>query len=240
MSEAPIGKRAANRERTRTDLAAAAMELFDERGFDDTTVDEIAAVAGVSRRTLFRHFPTKADIVFADHPDRIVRLDQFLHAAGAERRLLDVVLDSAVATIPSFVDPADFYLRRHRLLKRTPELRYREQAYGLQYTRVLARYLRPRLARLGLDDDVDILSDALSASIVTVVNRAQRVWAASEGEIDAEAVTVDGVEILRRAFGPIIHPRDPNPGAGTVIVMNADGSSSPDVVRRLQSILDRA
>lgn len=238
MPEAPIGKRAANRERTRTDLAAAAMELFDERGFDDTTVDEIAAAAGVSRRTLFRHFPTKSDIVFADHPDRIVRLDRFLHTAPPERLLLDIVLDSAVATIPSFVDPADFYLRRHRLLKRTPELRYREQAYGLQYTRVLARFLRPRLARLDLDDDPNILSDALSASIVTVVNRAQRVWAATNGDTDAEAVTIDGVQILRRAFGPLIHPADSGAGAATVIVMNADGTTSPDVVRRLQSILD--
>lgn len=234
------GKRAANRERVRSDLATAAIDLFERHGFDQVTVDEIADAAGVSRRTIFRHFPTKSDIVFADHPERIRRLEQFLDAADPERSPLEVVLASAVATIPSFLDPAGFFLARHRLLKHTPELRVREQAYGLEYTRVLARYLRPRLRELGHDDhQVDVLGDVISASVVTVVNRAQRRWSVAHGETDAIQLTRDGVATLRSAFGPLVDGRaGDSSGRPTVIVMNTDGAVPDDVVSRLSTILE--
>jgi len=235
MTVAPGGKRAANRERVRGELAVAAMHLFDEHGFDTITVDEIADAVGISRRTLFRHFPTKSDIVFADHPDRIVRLREFLVSADPDQSPLDVTLASAVDTIPSFTDPADFYLLRYRLLKLTPELLVREQAYGVQYTRVLARYLRPELAALGVEDDAALLGDALASSIVTVVNRAQRKWAASGGAVDAVAVTSAGVAMLKRAFGPLVHPNSSS--GSTVIVMSKEGISPEDLVQRLESVL---
>lgn len=234
------GKRAANRERVRSDLAGAAIDLFERRGFDRVTVDEIADAAGISRRTIFRHFPTKSDIVFADHPERIRRLGEFLDAADPERSPLDVVLAAAVATIPSFLDPAGFFLARHRLLKHTPELRVREQAYGLEYTRVLARFLRPRLRALGhAEDDVDVLSDVIAASVVTVVNRAQRRWSVANGDADAVELTRNGLESLRRAFGPLVDRQPANaPSGATVIVMNADGAVTDDVVSRLSTIFD--
>jgi AcrR family transcriptional regulator len=51
-------------QRTRADIAEAAVALFLERGFDETTMDDLAAAAGVSRRTAYRHFPSKDDLVF--------------------------------------------------------------------------------------------------------------------------------------------------------------------------------
>ena len=51
--------------RIRATLIEQAMHLFAERGYDDVTVDEIAAASGISRRTLFRYFATKGDVVFA-------------------------------------------------------------------------------------------------------------------------------------------------------------------------------
>lgn len=51
------------------DLAAVAITLFNEVGFDETSMEDIADAAGVSRRTVYRHFPTKADLVF-EHPRR--------------------------------------------------------------------------------------------------------------------------------------------------------------------------
>lgn len=239
MTDASTGKRAAKRQRTQSDLAAAAIRLFEEYGFDDISVDEIADAAGVSRRTLFRHFPTKADIVFADHPERIRRLAEYLDASSPSSSPLEVVLSSALATIPSFADPADFFLARHRLLKSTPELLVREQAYGLQYTSVLSRFLRGRLVDLDIPAaDIGILSDTLGAGVVTVVNRAQRRWSSSNGEIDMHATTTAGLDVLRRAFGPMIDGQVASPVSPTVIVMNSDGETS-DVVERLHSIFDR-
>lgn len=239
MGTGPNGKRAANKTRVRDELAAAALELFERQGFADTTVDEIADAAGVSRRTLFRHFPTKADVIFADHPERIIRLEEYLRAASPDASPLDVVIGSATATIPSFVEPADYFLARHRLLKDTLELRLREQAYGLRYTGVLAQFLRRRLRETDVDvADVNALSDMIAAAVVTVVNRAQRTWSASDGRSDAVETTAIGLGMLRQAFDPLVNPRSTAASGATVIVMNTEGAVPPDVVKRLSSIFD--
>ena len=64
MTPTPIRDRKARDTRTR--IAAAALDLFVSRGFAETTIDQIAAAAGVGRRTIFRHFATKEAILF-DH-----------------------------------------------------------------------------------------------------------------------------------------------------------------------------
>ncbi len=55
-----------------SEIAAVALELFAERGFEETTVEDIAAAVGVGRRTLFRYFPSKNDMVWGDF-DRVLR-----------------------------------------------------------------------------------------------------------------------------------------------------------------------
>jgi len=79
MSSDLSGRR---REQTRSEIADAAMELFLARGFDDTTMDDVAEAAGVSRRTAYRYFPAKEELVF-EHPRRW--LEQF-SASLAERQ----------------------------------------------------------------------------------------------------------------------------------------------------------
>lgn len=65
---------------TRDEVAKIAIELFTEVGFDETSMDDVAEHAGVSRRTVYRHFATKADLVF-EHPHRW--LDHFRSVLGS-------------------------------------------------------------------------------------------------------------------------------------------------------------
>ena len=67
-----MNRREKQRLETRRMLAEHALRLFQEQGFDETTVEEIAAAAGVSHRTFFLHFATKAAAAFPDHEDRVV------------------------------------------------------------------------------------------------------------------------------------------------------------------------
>ncbi|MFJ7204301.1 TetR/AcrR family transcriptional regulator [Streptomyces sp. NPDC098789] len=71
------GLREAKKQRTRQQLAATALELFLERGFDAVSVADIAAAAEVSKPTLFRYYPSKEDLLldrFADHQDEAARV----------------------------------------------------------------------------------------------------------------------------------------------------------------------
>lgn len=78
MSDEPgRGLRESKKQRTRRELADAALALFLERGFDEVSVADVAAAAQVSKPTLFRYFATKEDLVldrFADHQDEAARI----------------------------------------------------------------------------------------------------------------------------------------------------------------------
>ena len=78
--ERPSAREAQRRESRRA-LQAAATELVRQRGFAAVTVDDVAAAAGVSRRTFFNHFPTKAAALFDPDPEDTGRLTDLLAAA---------------------------------------------------------------------------------------------------------------------------------------------------------------
>src|SRR6478735_4898687 len=103
MTDAPTGLRAQRKEETRAAIRDAAFRLFAEQGFEATTVDDIARAADVSPRTFFRYFPTKDDVVFADHPERIERLRQALLDRPADEPVLASVRE-AILTLADDID----------------------------------------------------------------------------------------------------------------------------------------
>jgi len=86
----PAGRRERNAARTRTAITDAARRLFDAHGYDGTTVEQIAEEADVAPRTIFRYFPTKESILFAEFED-------------VRRGILER-LDAAYATEPAGAD----------------------------------------------------------------------------------------------------------------------------------------
>jgi AcrR family transcriptional regulator len=82
------GRSAAGRAELRRDLVAAAVELFHARGYDDTTIDDIAAAAGTTRQTFYQHFPSKAALM----KELITAVNQILIAQDDPR--LSVVVQS--------------------------------------------------------------------------------------------------------------------------------------------------
>jgi AcrR family transcriptional regulator len=72
----PEGLRARKKRQTRAAIAAAAMELFQSRGFDAVTIADVAAAADVSRKTVFNYFPAKEDLVFEAGQERRAALVQ--------------------------------------------------------------------------------------------------------------------------------------------------------------------
>ena len=77
-------------------IEKVALELFRERGFDETPVEEIAAAAGISRRTFFRYFGSKNDIVFANFELLLQELEGWLSAQPDDRPMFEVIADAVM------------------------------------------------------------------------------------------------------------------------------------------------
>jgi len=83
---------------SRQDVARAALDLFARQGYDETTVDEIAAAVGISRRTFFRYFESKPDVVWGEFDAELGRLRDRLAEASDAEPLMEVLRRSVVAT----------------------------------------------------------------------------------------------------------------------------------------------
>jgi AcrR family transcriptional regulator len=125
-------------------LERAAMELYRERGFDETTVAEIAGRAGLTERTFFRYFADKREVLFWG----AAALKEFLvHAvAGAPDSTapIDAVAAALEATSASFEERRDFARQRQALIASHPELQERELIKLASLAAAIAEALRRR------------------------------------------------------------------------------------------------
>lgn len=108
-------------------LREAAMALYAERGYDGTTVAEIADRAGVTARTFFRHFADKREVLFAGSEQLERHMVEALAGAPADASPMEAVTAAVLATAAFFDDiRRDYSRRRAAVITSTPELRERE------------------------------------------------------------------------------------------------------------------
>ncbi|MBB5914847.1 AcrR family transcriptional regulator [Nocardia transvalensis] len=120
-----------------------ALRLFAEKGYEATTVDEIAEAAGISRRTFFRQFRSKEDVVFADHEAQLAQARAYLSAAQDDP--WDAVCEAVVGVFERFTQTRELAARRYRVVRQVPALRDREIVTVFRYERLFTDYLRQRL-----------------------------------------------------------------------------------------------
>src|SRR6516165_8453447 len=107
-------------------LQEAALALFSERGFDQTTAAQIAARAGVTERTFFRHFADKREVLFGGSELLKERIVRGVAGAPADEGPLEAVargLDAAASMLGEF--RRDLSAQRHAVIAANPELRER-------------------------------------------------------------------------------------------------------------------
>lgn len=106
-------------------IAQVALRLFERNGFEAVTMEEVAKAASVSRRTLFRHFPSKADLVWAGM-DEVLGVLKSLAAPLEGRKLMlrSIVSELFVPVLTMLDEPtmAEFARRRLKLIVATPTL----------------------------------------------------------------------------------------------------------------------
>ncbi len=132
---------------TRAELEQVALELFAERGFDETTVDDIASAAGIGRRTLFRYYSSKNDLVWGEFDAGLCALRRHLAATDPDRPLLDALREAVLAFNTLDAEQEPWHRDRMALILRVPAL----QAHGtLRYAAwrdVVAEHVADRLGQ---------------------------------------------------------------------------------------------
>ncbi|WIV53082.1 TetR family transcriptional regulator [Amycolatopsis nalaikhensis] len=131
-------------EEARRRLQQAALDLYRERGFDRTTTAEIAARAGVTERTFFRHFPDKREVLFGGEADLRAALTQAVADAPDGLPPLDVLLRAFRGAARILEDNRPFSEPRLAVIAATPALRERELAKHASLTAALGEALRQR------------------------------------------------------------------------------------------------
>lgn len=136
---------------SRVELELVARELFSERGFEATTVDDIAGAAGIGRRTFFRYFASKNDVVWGDFDRGLAELGRRLAGGGRSRPLLDVLREAVLAF--NVLDDADVAWHRERmtLILEVPALQAHSTLRYAAWRGVVADFVAGRLG-LAVDD----------------------------------------------------------------------------------------
>lgn len=122
-------------------MQSAALALVSERGFDAVTVDDVAAAAGVSRRTFFNHFPTKAAALFDPHPDDAEQLVQLLEGVDVSAGVWPALREVCLA----FVRGQDDVLAVRRRLVEDAELDAYHRTAHLHVGQAFDRWLADQL-----------------------------------------------------------------------------------------------
>ncbi|MDL4815447.1 acyl-CoA-like ligand-binding transcription factor [Actinomadura opuntiae] len=187
---------------TRRMLQEQAMRLFLEKGFEATTVEEIAAAAGVSHMTFFRYFPTKEDVV--DYDDYDQTLAERIAARPSGEPPLDMIRHALTQDDQVAPDPAERegMLTRMRLVLDTPALRARSWEHKNADERLIAGALA---AHPGHDPDA-LHTRVIAAAAVAAMTAAFRAWAENDGRQDLRELIDAAFDILS---DPRAEPRSP-------------------------------
>ncbi|MDN3356257.1 helix-turn-helix domain-containing protein [Actinomadura sp. DC4] len=191
--------RAQRRAETQRVIQGHAVRLFTERGYGATTVTDVAEAAGVSPMTVYRHFPTKEDLVLVDQRGRLVA-ERIAASSAAEplvRRIGGALVDAAAALTggargDGLTAEERFLLARLRLMISTPALRAKhlDGHYALQQAIVEA---------LGVTEpEAAFQAQAAASACLAALHTALVRWAGDDGRTELPGLIA---KALAAAFG---------------------------------------
>jgi mycofactocin system transcriptional regulator len=157
---------------SRTELEQVAFGLFAARGFEQTTIDDIAAAAGIGRRTFFRYFPSKNDIPWGMFELELERMRIRLKACPRQVPLMDAIREALVDF--NRVDPSQipWHRRRMQLILRVPALFAHSTLRFAAWRQVVAEFVAERA---GTRPD-DLAPQAIAHAVLGVAVAAYEQW----------------------------------------------------------------
>jgi AcrR family transcriptional regulator len=177
------GLRDRARRAVRTEVAAVALELFARQGFDNTTIEQIAAAAGLSRSSFFRYFATKEDVVLGGLEERGKTLREALVARPDDEPPWQALRAAFETIVRANTDDRDRALRLATMLAHTPSLRAWHAEKQVRWQALLVPELARRMGHP--DDDLgDPVPRAVVAAALACLDAAVQAWRASPDGTD--------------------------------------------------------
>jgi AcrR family transcriptional regulator len=211
-------------------LAEAAFDLFNEHGYEQTTVDDIAERAGLGRATFFRHYRSKEDVIFPDHDRLLGQVRDRLRSTGHDTALA-AVSDAVRLVLLHYLDEGDLARRRYALTSTVPALRDREIVSVARYQRLFREYIAEWMAGQGESDALQ--AELMAAAVAAAHNHVLRRWLRGDstdpvGEVDAA---------MRHVIS-LFTSRAPGPGDGTTVVAFRTGQPLETVLPAIRHLIE--
>jgi TetR/AcrR family transcriptional regulator, regulator of mycofactocin system len=141
---AEVGRAGRRRVTSRAELEHVAFDLFGRQGFERTTIDDIAAAAGIGRRTFFRYFPSKNDVAWGDFDKELSRMRAQLKSVSRRTPLMDAIRVAIVDFNRIDPDQVRWHRRRMDLILRTPALQAHSTLRYAAWREVIAEFVADR------------------------------------------------------------------------------------------------
>jgi mycofactocin system transcriptional regulator len=190
---------------SRVELEAAAFRLFATKGFDDTSVDDIAAAAGIGRRTFFRYYASKNDLVWGDFDGELARFRAWLAAADAGEPVMRCVRRAVVEFNRYPPEQAAPHRERMALILNVPSLRANSTLRFVQWRGVIADFVA---GRLGSAPD-DLYPAVIGHCALGAALAAYEAWLRDE-KADLTTLLDEALAVLTSGFAAT---REPGPAA---------------------------
>jgi len=177
------------------ELSHLALELFAERGFEATTIDDIAAAAGIGRRTFFRYFTSKNDLPWGDFDSQLEGMRELLAKTPDDVPLMEAVRISVIEFNRLPPDEIPYHRRRMELILRVPSLIAHSTLRYTSWRQVVAEFAARRLCV----PENSLQPQAIAWAALGIALSAYEQWLADE-DADLTELLDCSLQMLNRGF----------------------------------------
>lgn len=203
MPEEP-GLRARKKDRTRRTIERAALELFEARGFDATTIEEVAAAADIAPRTFFHYFSSKEEVVTSNYTSRLQQIVSVLDSGSKDQHPWGALRSAFMNAASNYETERGDLLRRFRIIQSNPSIAARNLQVQAQWEQAVAH----SVARwLDVDDAVDVRPGLIAGAALSALRASLRLWLADDGNSRLPDHLAAAFDLLDEGLGSIAKER---------------------------------
>ncbi len=186
---------------TRARLRAVALRLFRDRGYDDTTIEQIAAAAGVTSRTFFRHYSTKEEVLFLES-DRLERAGRLLDARPSDESIFDSMREVMREFGHVYDDDHGRFVQLLEIASASSVAASRAAQVEEKFTTLISSVIHQR------GPDGPHHPRIIAAAIMGAIRSAVEIWFLSASQADPMVHLDEAFAVVERAFPPSAHQAD--------------------------------